>query len=960
VEIFESNVETVYLDQPAAGIKNIVSNKIQIVDMNLPEGNTLSQYRSIQQQPTSSTYTENLAYTEVAFSPQNEINDDIMDQLGFFNMGEFIGDPRQRFTQTTSYPDLDALRNAYFEKYISNYDLNDYIRLIKFFDNSLFKMIKDFTPARSSLASGVVVKQHLLERNKYPQPEVTQSLYDYSGSIDIVFISGGAGGSVNNLNGLNTNPYYVDNVYGVTQSWEETFIIPSGVVTQTHDSQDEFYNGEFSGSEFVVEDGELNTSCDLYKNPSTQDILYNISGNFNPTFQGFLNQQQLIQGPGEIHIWWEQTIVNQEKEYAPGYFDYVYSPVAFTISKISANGVNLEDYLPNALEYIFQTAYTSGDVTLSGWTPSFIPSYNLGNFDFKVSTVQEVDIGFSGTGYYIVQLFPNPYNITVLTDNPSGSVSIANKSNVVSVLEPFVPIGFYNSSCNPLINNSEVNRLSQWYKQIDYATAQTVPVNFAQIISGSAYPAAVQDSNYTSYQYSGIRYWGSKNTTDNFNSPLTITSSIVQTYQNDNLGLTTLGYASVDKFDSNILEFNWGGGTYPEIYGGGALSLNQILGVGATRDNVSQFNSTEPGFNKSVEISFPVNSLPVFNQYTTTAGTTVNARVSSIGFTVPALSNYMIASSNASTTAEISASSNYITITGDLSEVSTNSAGNYVTGSLIGSSSFLESINQGFTSGERWFVTLYQNLPSPVVGTLEPLDLGYTNYTVENGYSYPLAAKGVFEITSSQNGSYISPALPTSSFNASFGSSPINGGISFNFGSNVGPVASDVYNLYISYEDDDQNDVSSILAALNSSQTITLENITEATGPFVYDITGDSIYVSNINGDYYIIPVSWISGAGNLRISGGVGFDAYDVYTDGNTRLFLNLPNGAFTTGSQFGNNKNGLLVWKSQGGAYMTFNDATLSGVGKGGLVTSTPSPIIQKDFIYITQNFGDNPKNQ
>jgi hypothetical protein len=125
----------------------------------------------------------------VAFSPQNEINDDIMDSLGFFNMGEFIGDPRQRFTQAESYPDLDALRNSYFEKYISNYDLNDYIRLIKFFDNSLFKMIKDFTPARSSLASGVVVKQHLLERNKYPQPEVEWARYDYeyTGSIQHSF-----------------------------------------------------------------------------------------------------------------------------------------------------------------------------------------------------------------------------------------------------------------------------------------------------------------------------------------------------------------------------------------------------------------------------------------------------------------------------------------------------------------------------------------------------------------------------------------------------------------------------------------------------------------------------------------------------------------------------------------------------------------------------------------------------
>jgi len=563
--VFTPNVETVYLDQPAAGIKNIVSNKIQIVDTNLPSGNTLSQYRSIQQQPAGgSTYTENLAYTEVAFSPQNEINDDIMDQLGFFNMGEFIGDPRQRFNQDTSYPDLDALRDAYFEKYTGNYDINDYIRLIKFFDNSLFKMIKDFTPARSSLASGVVIKQTLLERNKYPQPEVTQSLYDYSGSINTAFISGGAGGSVNNLNGLNTNPYYVDNVYGVTQSWQETFIIPSGIVTQTHDSQDEFYNGEFSGSEFVVEDGELNPECDVYKNPSTQDIIYNISGSFNTTFQSFTAQQEFIQGPGEIHIWWEQTIVNQEREYAPGYFDYVWSPAALTISKISANGIDLEDYIPNALEYILKTAYVSGDATLSGWTPSFFPTYNLGDFNLKISNIQEIYTSFSGTGYYLIQLLPNPYNITVLTDQTAGTVSIANKSNVVSVLEPFVPIGFYNSGCNPLINNTDVNRFSQWYKQVDYATNQVIPVNFQQIISGSAYPAEVQDSNYTSYQYSGIRYWGSKNTTDNFNNASTIVSSEIENQTNVDLGNTTLGAASVDLNRTYFAYFNWAGGSSPE------------------------------------------------------------------------------------------------------------------------------------------------------------------------------------------------------------------------------------------------------------------------------------------------------------------------------------------------------------------------------------------------------------
>jgi len=569
-------------------------------------------------------------------------------------------------------------------------------------------------------------------------------------------------------------------------------------------------------------------------------------------------------------------------------------------------------------------------------------------------TLNIIDINPIGNNVW--QLEFNPNDTLLEADVISNPITYLSASSPV-ILNPFLNNldGFNNSDYNAIINNATEERLSEWYQQVDYATAQTVPVNFQQIISGTAYPAAVQDSNYTSYQYSGIRYWGSKNTTDNFNTASISQSLIVQNYQNDDIGVTTLGYASIDKLDATILEFNWGGGTYPEIYGGGALSLNQSLLVGATRDSIAKFNSTEPGFNKSVELTFPINSIPVFNQYLTAAGTTVNARVSSIGFTVPPVSNYMIASSNINTTAQISASTNYLQVTGDLSEVTTNSAGNYITGSLISSGSFLNNINQGFISGERWFVTFYQNLPSPVIGVLEPLDLGYSNYTVENGYSYPLASKGVFEITSS----LVSPVLPTSSYTAGQSTIPLTGKIGFiNTGVFTGPAADTVTNLYINDIDASAVNISGTLEDLNSTQIITLENTTAGTGPFVYNITGTPID----NGTYFTVPVSWISGAGNLRISGngGVTFDTYDIYTDGNSRLILDLPNGTFTTGSQFGNGKNGMLVWKAQNGAYMTFNDATLSGVGKGGLVTSTPSPIIQKDFTYITQEYGTNPKNQ
>jgi hypothetical protein len=195
---YKDNVETIFLSQPIAGIKNIISNKISPATPILPAGNTLSSKISIQQESfISESYTRDLNLLEVAFSPQNEINEDITSQLGDFNIGEYIGDPRAVSSSAETYPLLDDLRDYYFQKYISNYNVNDFVRLIKYFDNSLFKMIKDFVPANTSLSSGVVIKQHLLERNKYPTPtpNITSSIAYYASGSD----SGSAPGSTLNL-----------------------------------------------------------------------------------------------------------------------------------------------------------------------------------------------------------------------------------------------------------------------------------------------------------------------------------------------------------------------------------------------------------------------------------------------------------------------------------------------------------------------------------------------------------------------------------------------------------------------------------------------------------------------------------------------------------------------------------------------------------------------------------------
>jgi hypothetical protein len=257
--VFTPNTEYFFYDQPIAGIRNSISDKIRIENNVMPEGDTLSPFMSLSQMSNvSQSYTQNINYLEVAFSPTNEINEDIMSQIGSFNIGEYIGDPRLRSSSAVTYPDLDQLRNEYFQKYISNYNLTDFIRLIKFFDNSLFKMIRDFVPARTSLASGIVIKQHLLERNKYPQPQIELENLDISGTLKPTW-NNYEPGTVENFEGQTGGVFDQFNLISNTsQSWYENITTPSGSVLMLHDSQDEFYNGEFSGSVILVTDGILN------------------------------------------------------------------------------------------------------------------------------------------------------------------------------------------------------------------------------------------------------------------------------------------------------------------------------------------------------------------------------------------------------------------------------------------------------------------------------------------------------------------------------------------------------------------------------------------------------------------------------------------------------------------------------------------------------------------------------
>ena len=308
--IFTPNREYVFMDQPAVGIKNRITDKIRPVALNLPEGvQQLSNIRSIQQDTEiDDAYTNTVNQVEVVLSPTNQINDDIINSIGYLNIGEYIGDPRQAISGSTTYPDLDALRDDYFLKYTGNYDWNDFIRLIKFFDNSLWKTIQDFIPSKVSSATGISIKQHLLERQKYPEPQASYSESYYTGSIGqiagllsgsriytassdfesfpIVVPSGSDGGTLPSfVLGTNYTEFPYPGAINVTQSWNGANITPFGFETFTQDDAREFVDGEFSGSEFIATTQSLNPNNPLLK-ANTVTISYDTVGsatNINPS-----------------------------------------------------------------------------------------------------------------------------------------------------------------------------------------------------------------------------------------------------------------------------------------------------------------------------------------------------------------------------------------------------------------------------------------------------------------------------------------------------------------------------------------------------------------------------------------------------------------------------------------------------------------------------------------------------
>ncbi len=270
--LYSINNETFLINTPNLGSITEIDEKVRIATPNLIPGDVLTPYISIQK-PETFPYTNDLNIVEVSISPQDSINEDIIAQLGSFNIDEYIGDPR--LASSDSYPALTELRNFYFKKYSNSQNVFDIIKLLSYFDNSLFKMIKDFVPAKANLSTGLVINTNILERNKIARHEPAMTFVDYSGSIDTAFITGS--------NGL-------DEIYNTSYTSSTTYI--SGSINKFNTQGKELFTGELGGANIIVHSQSLDNvvyelnNIDINVSSSIHDNYYRLP--INPTLNNVL------------------------------------------------------------------------------------------------------------------------------------------------------------------------------------------------------------------------------------------------------------------------------------------------------------------------------------------------------------------------------------------------------------------------------------------------------------------------------------------------------------------------------------------------------------------------------------------------------------------------------------------------------------------------------------------------
>ena len=165
---FTGNFYRTLVDQEKIKVPNVGPNRRNATKIRI-ESNTLKEGTALSTDVRNEVSSQDFAPIDsnklgIYFSPVDVVNEDIVYSIADLNMDDLIGDPRDEFKY--SYRTLGNLQREYFKRYERSNDFFDYLRILKFYDASVFTQVRQLLPARANSTLGVLIEPNILERNK--------------------------------------------------------------------------------------------------------------------------------------------------------------------------------------------------------------------------------------------------------------------------------------------------------------------------------------------------------------------------------------------------------------------------------------------------------------------------------------------------------------------------------------------------------------------------------------------------------------------------------------------------------------------------------------------------------------------------------------------------------------------------------------------------------------------------
>ena len=192
---FSSVVDETKMKVPNLGPSGKSSNKIRIEsDTLIDRGQGIGQgYPILKFKESITTPAYDNAPIDsnklgIYFSPSKAIDEDIISSMPNIDFDQYIGDPRDQYKE--QYTGLTTARNLYWKKYSGPNNFWDYMRLLKYYDNSLYKQLKTLVPARANATIGILIEPTVLERDKIIiGKKPTFDPEHYTTDIDLYYVS---------------------------------------------------------------------------------------------------------------------------------------------------------------------------------------------------------------------------------------------------------------------------------------------------------------------------------------------------------------------------------------------------------------------------------------------------------------------------------------------------------------------------------------------------------------------------------------------------------------------------------------------------------------------------------------------------------------------------------------------------------------------------------------------------